>query len=406
MVTLIFLVSWPITLEEINLRYDIGLFKQRGCEYKVLDLSQILNGRALRETKILSEIKGDFVVKVKSYKELEKAIKEATPNSIFIDTIVHLSDLNFKHERIFRILKQCNVRYIVISAGALPTPKPTATVGKWVKVTKPKLVINFILKKLIILLRKNTRIYPQPLRIFGGNSDALNRYITNFKEMENSITRIHSWDYNIYLDYIQETKVIDESEDEVRDNYCVFLDEAATHHPDFAILGIKYLDESEYYENMKKLFFSIEKETGLKVVIAAHPRSQYDLSAKVFGEREIIKGQTIRLVAKSSLVVAHVSTSLSFSVLFKKPVMLVKTTEMIGLEFWNSIDEFARELGLSVQYTEDHTSLMRFLSDYNSAINPMYNSYKYKYIKSIDAQDLKVWDIIINYLEVEARGVS
>ncbi len=181
---------------------------------------------------------------------------------------------------------------------------------------------------------------------------------------------------------------------EKAEKICVFLDEAATHHPDYDVLGIKPVSGERYFPSMRRFFDIIEKETGLKVIIAAHPRSRYEDMPGVFGNREIIKGKTVELVARSSVAVMHSSTSVSFAILFNKPIMVVKTADMVKMGNLNITDPIAEAIGLKAINIDDDNSLNNLSFNFNEWPNAKYNDYKFKYIKSKNIEDLLIWEII------------
>ena len=63
-------------------------------------------------------------------------------------------------------------------------------------------------------------------------------------------------------------------------------------------------------------FFNMIENNGLKVIIAAHPKSDYKINP--FEGREIYKYKTNELVKNSTFTMAHMSSSINFSVLHNK----------------------------------------------------------------------------------------
>ena len=49
---------------------------------------------------------------------------------------------------------------------------------------------------------------------------------------------------------------------------------------------------------------------------------------RVFGGRELLQGETARLVNDSSLVIAHYSYAVNFAVLYRKPLIFLTTDEL------------------------------------------------------------------------------
>lgn len=112
--------------------------------------------------------------------------------------------------------------------------------------------------------------------------------------------------------------------------YIVFCDMYYPLHPEEkALFGD--VDPSSYYNHMKCLFDYIEKQTGLPVVIAAHPKAIYEHME--FGERVIIKYKTNNLVVNSSKVIVHKSNSISFAVLANKEILCVANSHMLNFNY-------------------------------------------------------------------------
>ena len=68
-----------------------------------------------------------------------------------------------------------------------------------------------------------------------------------------------------------------------------------------------------------KFFDYIEHKFHVRIIIAAHPKSNYDAKSDYYQGRTIIKGDTARLVKDSSFVIASQSTAINLAILFNKP---------------------------------------------------------------------------------------
>ncbi len=395
--SIIFLMPWPISASNIE-KFGFEILKSKGFDIKVYDLTELINKEALLKNPVKSEIESDFIHKIYSYQILISEVKKTASNSIFIDFLLGLSDIDLKNEKVFRILKKYDAKYYVIAGGTLPArtrPIESAQLLKYMlqkfkKASNPKILVEYIIKKIIVFRRRHTNLYPIPEKIFAMDSKAVDGYIRMYNITKDSVVQIHSFDYDTYLTYIRNNN----SESQKAKETCIFLDEAATHHPDYNILGIRPVNEDRYFHSMRKLFDVIEKETGLKVVIAAHPRSNYEEMPGVFGDRDIIKGKTVDLVANSSMVVMHSSTSASFPVLFNKPIMVVKTSDMIKMGNLNLTDTMAEALGLKAINIDGNDSLNSLSFNYKTWSNAKYEDYKFKYVKSKNVEDLTVWEIV------------
>lgn len=132
----------------------------------------------------------------------------------------------------------------------------------------------------------------------------------------------HSFDYDEYL--VERTKP-----HKADKNTCVFLDEYAPLHPDNTAANLSRVPMERYYEQMRSFFDHIERHCGVRVIIAAHPRSHYEDLPGIFGERTIIRGKTAELVRNAGFVIVHQSMSLNFAVLFEKPLIFLVTDDYL-----------------------------------------------------------------------------
>lgn len=400
--TIIFLVSWPVTEREAQ-RFGYNVLRSYGFEVLVYDLSLLLNSAALEKHPVENILEADFIRRIDSYKELDRKVQEVSSKAIFIDCLIGLTGVDYSTEKVFRVLKKHCARYCIISTGALPLIKPREGATGFMahlfkkagKATRPEKLFRFAANRIIRLLSKLTSVYPEPYRIFACESEMLEEFLTRYDVAKDRVVPIHSFDYDTYLEYTRSSGYRSGQTEKI----CVFLDEAATHHPDFELLKIKPLDGQKYFPSMRRLFDLLEKKTGLRVVVAAHPRSKYENMPGVFGGREIVKGKTVDLVAKSSMVIAHSSTSVSFAVLFDKPILLAKTSEMALSGTSELVETIAASLGLKTADISDTGTLDRLSFDPSNWKGTKYEEYKYRHLKSRSAPESMVWEIVAAHLK-------
>jgi hypothetical protein len=144
----------------------------------------------------------------------------------------------------------------------------------------------------------------------------------------------------------------DRSAPAVEGPYAVFLDDYLPFHPDFDISNIGHIEAKPYYAALNDYFSWAERTLGLPVVIAAHPKARYP--SNPFGEREILFGQTQRLVRDASLVFAHGSTAISFAVMYGKPLCLLASPAIKATHFpeYNQMLKTVDLLGCAMQDIE------------------------------------------------------
>lgn len=122
-----------------------------------------------------------------------------------------------------------------------------------------------------------------------------------------------------YFDWIEYKSLLGQ-ESLIPHPYWVFLDIMLVNHPDGQRQGIKQrIDPHLYFDSMKNFFDQVEKSTGVPVVIASHPKANYQNNE--FGQRDIIKFQTPKLIMHSRGVLTHGSLSISTALFAKKPLV-------------------------------------------------------------------------------------
>ncbi|MDO8463832.1 MAG: hypothetical protein Q7S46_01050 [Gallionella sp.] len=406
---IIFITNWPVTLSEEK-RWNFKYLRSQGLEVEVFDLTTLLDHEySLKHPMSCDTLQGDFVRRISSYRELDSLLDQSATHSIFVDGIAGYSDVPLKLEKIFRLLKRHNARYIISSITPYPSPsllndqqgRIKLMLFNLRKISNPWKVLVYIARKLILWMTRHNVIYPLPFMIFGVPAEKLLQFVAKRNISREKITPVHSSDHDTYLLYHRELK----GKDTPIEDVCVFLDEAATHHPDFTLSDGEPIPAQQYFASMNRFFDFIEKTTGLSVIIAAHPNSNYESMPGVFGGRPIIKGKTAEMVAKSRLVVTHMSASVSFAVLFQKPLMLVKTADMrLNPTYHVMTDVLATALDIKpIDIDEGALPPSSIPKDFN---HEKYEEYLYKYVKSRGVDDRLVWEIIVSEIKKAEIGTE
>ncbi len=204
----------------------------------------------------------------------------------------------------------------------------------------------------------------------------------------------HAADYDIFLRVAEQRRPAE--------NTAVFLDQFVPFHPDMqAVRASRTIDPETYYAALRRLFERIEAELGLEVVVAAHPRADYEDRPELLGNRRIIRGMTAEMVASCRLVLSHVSTALGFAVLFKKPVMLIVTNDLYYRTpaHMHANQETAVTLGTPLHFIDDCDVVS--LADVLSYSEAAYERYVTHYLRHPQAGDGLLWDIVFDRLEAD-----
>ena len=156
-------------------------------------------------------------------------------------------------------------------------------------------------------------------------------------------------------------------------------------------------DADPYYPALCRFFSYLEKTLDLKIVIAAHPGvTDPGKYRDYFEGREVIKGDTGRLVRQSEIVIAHASTAINLGVLFEKPIIIVTSDQLNNSTMRSHIDSFAYELDKEPVNVDKAITIG---SSTVYAVNrEKYRLFKENYIKTAGSEDQYLWQIVSDYL--------
>lgn len=202
----------------------------------------------------------------------------------------------------------------------------------------------------------------------------------------------HSFDYDVFLE--QASTVANCAKP-----YAVFLDEDMVYHSDYDHASlIPPATEMKYFSGMNAFFDTFEKKYGLEVIIAAHPRARYDLRPGLWGDRKLISGETATLVKNASVVLVHQSTSVSYAVLWKKPIVYLTSNELAESFLGGRIQSSSDLLGALLINVDQPISLPP-VEKINIIDEELYYKYKEFYIKLPKTPELPVWNIFKEYIK-------
>lgn len=197
----------------------------------------------------------------------------------------------------------------------------------------------------------------------------------------------HAFDYDLYLQ--EKEKSIAPIQ---QHKSAIFIDSYFPFHEDYVYEGGKpTLSAEYYYPQLVRFFEYVETTFGLRVIIAAHPRSQYEKHPDFFKGRGIVRGKTIELIRSADLVILHSSTATNFAVLFKKPMLFITLDALQSTVEGAAIQSFASyfnqpAINISQPYRLDKNCLCTY--DANR-----YETYKREYIKKDESPEKPFWQI-------------
>ena len=354
-------------------RYKLNDFIKNGFNIQVLDLTSYNNPNDNEDVNVYSVAK-EIIFTPSGKKDVLEFIKGIDHNSI----IISLSRVNKNTFFIYnKILKKGN-KIGFIQLG-----------------TTPDLYINFKKQILRSFLRKIKnkiiqRFYGihSHFYIVGSKADILSSENHVLFNKKSRFIYYNSLDYDLYLsnEKLNNKKTL-------TSKYVVFLDEYNLNHPDNKITGIVPVGKN-YYSELNSFFSKIESKYSVKVIIAAHPRSRYDKIGNPFQGREVFKFKTIDLVKDSEFVLAHASTALNMSILYKKPIVSL-TSRNYHHTYIDSIKFFSETISSKLidLSTEDYRLPNSFKINEKA-----YEDFHENYINYKNSNNLTLVKLIQDYL--------
>ncbi|UZP66751.1 hypothetical protein N1030_14195 [Desulfovibrio mangrovi] len=359
-------------------RFGIDAMIRKGFRVHVLVMSRLFYSRNVAHTDFVPEGAASFI-KAQTMGDVRAAIATAPKESVAISYL----GATPTDRKVLGILKEHRLPYV--TAGLMAIPVPNFTLRERIL----RSLKSFTWKKAVQAIQR-LPFYPKPeidrpVLILGAGKFTQTWFGPNAR-----IAFIHALDYDQYL------KCMAAPQPETKT--AVFLDQYFPYHPEAMTHGSKMgATPDDYYPKMCRLFDAVEKQTGLRVTIAAHPRSEYEKHPGVFGDREIIKGMSAEMISRCKLVILHNSTSVSFAALFGKPMLFATTSQLengyVGIRYFHKLlDAFrARALNMDVHAPDS-------FADFVTTPDVRYREFIEDYIKVPGTAEKPFWDAAADLL--------
>lgn len=177
-------------------------------------------------------------------------------------------------------------------------------------------------------------------------------------------------------------------------SYIVFIDTYFGCHPDeMAIYGHSLGDNEMWRKKLCVFFDALEDLYKKKVVIAAHPKSDY--SSDAWGSRKVIKNQTLNLIYNADFVIQDISTSIGYALMSKKNVMLVSTKEFYKAHkiYLKRLSQFIKmPVVFAESFSRDDLKVKKFDKEIR-------DNYIYGYLTSKETENRLSSDILLEWFK-------
>jgi hypothetical protein len=321
-----------------------------------------------------------------SEKLLLNAIQELTSKDI---VLTDLGGLEVKTRKIYKQISKKGVPWGAYLGGQIPISVEEKSF--WDKLQRlhenPISAINFFIKKLPVSWFK---FRPFSFLLVGGTAP----YLSSFPGLINSDTDIlivNSFDYDLHLEKRELGNFI-------KSEHVVFLDACGPFHPDYSISNFQFpCSVEDYYGYLNRIFKIIEDKFDCDVVIAAHPKSNYEKMPNIFQGRKVVRGETHDLVKNSKFVLSSQSTAMHFAVIYKKPILFLAINPHRKNELDLKIESMASKVGKAPLYWTGENSIN--LEGELEIDKNMYSKFSDDYIKKSGSLDQHSWDIFADYVD-------
>lgn len=354
---IIYFFQVPPTSYDFN-RYGIKVLVEAGREVEVWDLSQVFHSQHfLNHSKEPDPMDFGGSRIFRSRAEAVTAIRELDSRDFVV------CDLSIPPKRqsidplvsIYKSLSKSNSLYCVLEINRLPHAPPPPQVSLATKVRRiarnfmranPERLYNYARKAVGLAtipyhrfiaspfwrLRSyregieydETGIRPADVLLLSGGK--LNAPTGQRIGRKTRILKVPS------LDYFEYEAVKSEPSVAKANSTAVFLDSDAVFIPHLAVSDPDHLQPNEYFPQLCEFFDFVEREQRVEIVIAAHPKANYDLHPGCFGGRTVIRAKTPSLVKNARFVLTNASLSLGFAVMFQKPIIFI-TSQSLDRKF-------------------------------------------------------------------------
>ena len=361
-----------------------------GIEVEYWDISSIFYSSKLEQEDSSHLVKTLFF---NSYESLALSLSSLKDNEI--SYLISLMSIEKKLVPLFALFTKYKCSVAGFGRNMLPigcNSYPISFFSKLKRFNYSKF-LNYITNRLVEFNIKFGRLKTYDVVFLAGNEGykALG-YIpfSSIQKMHRIL--INSTDYDTYLAQKKEETLVD-----VNFEYILFLDEYLPFHPDWYLLGMNTIPSERYYEQLNKYFDKVELTFGKPVVIAAHPKALKYKEKNYFNGRKVYFGATSQLTKNADFVIAHMSTSISYSILYGKKLHFI-TSQDIKNRLYAShccIINFAYYLDCNCQYFDRETEPIDVVESFSESA---YTKYIYNFLTSEKTKSIESKNAFMNFI--------
>lgn len=300
-----------------------------------------------------------------------------------------------QYPKIQKLLRRYGVQFVIQKTGNVPAVSNKTRLIS-LMLTHPIQSLGKMWSRIRFLGRKPERLDPDVALLAGKLS------LDSWTSRARKIIWVNSNDYNKYQ-FVNETRLVVNGVPG-GGRYVLFLDDCIALASDYTLLGIKApVRPAEYFAGLREAFDKIEAACGAPVVVAAHPNGKgIPGYGELFGDRRVVYDQTAELTSDCLLAISHISTALSFAVLWRKPILIFTSKSLERSYYGALVAERSRQLLCPLVRME--ASPYQYISAWQEAQKidqPAYQRYVENYIVTNDTRESSPWANFLNYTQQE-----
>ncbi len=385
----IFLIESPFDFQKYE-RFGIEFLQSKGFEVAVWDLTSVLYPERLKENFMPHPRQFEDIVRFNDQEEAYDKLCHLSSNDFVMNHIVY----NYESLGVYRALSRSKSKYGSFFHDSVPI---SHEVVSDMRLKRLKDIFRFkqsnaTWKKICLKLPfKCLGVKCADFVLIVGKRSIISRFPM---DKSTKLLKAHSSDYDLYLRKKEESFE--------KQSIAVFIDENHPFARDVTRLKIDktQMTADRYYPLVNKFFDLVEEKTGLKVVIAADPQSEYEKLGDYYKGRTRLRDKTMELIRSCQLVLGHSSTALSFANIFNKPVIFMTCRNLEKACDGGQIAEMAKWFGKRPVNMEHDPKEIDWEKELK-VDKASYDRYRRNYIKAKDSEDLSLWEIVINKLRLE-----
>lgn len=160
-----------------------------------------------------------------------------------------------------------------------------------------------------------------PAYSFLGSRHNMLTMNSNYQINHGNNIYLHTYDYDVFLknEYDEDAgQNID-----IKQPYILFIDQNFFDHKDQKNASMKKWipNEEQFIFEMRRFLDEVERQFNLPVVVSAHPVTCKRIK-EIYGDRQIVYGNTCGYTANAELVISSSSGALGYAVMYQKPILL------------------------------------------------------------------------------------